>query len=59
MPRRKLEVEPLDCEPIPLSELEAVVKEVMDAPLPDDQRWENREPTQEERAQKFKLKRQS
>ena len=57
MPRRKLEVEPLDCESVPLAELEEVVKEVMSAPLPDDQHSENREPTQEEREQRFKLKR--
>ena len=59
MPRRKLDVEPLECDPIPLSELEAVVKEIMDVPLPDDQHSENREPTQEERNQKFKLHRRS
>lgn len=57
MPRRKLQVEPLDCEPIHLSELEEVVKEIMSVPLPDDQHSENREPTQEERERRFKLKR--
>lgn len=57
MPRRKRRVEPLECDPIPLSDLEAVAKEILDAPLPDDQRRENRKPTQTELEQKFKLKR--
>ena len=36
MPRRKLEVEPLECDPIPLSELEEAVKEIMSIPLSND-----------------------
>ena len=57
MPRRKRPVEPLECDPVPLSDLEAVAKEIMDAPLPDDQHREIREPTQAELEQKFKLER--
>ena len=59
MPRRKRRVEPLECDPVPWSELEAVAKEILDAPMPDDQHRENREPTQAELEQKFKLERLS
>ena len=57
MPRRKRPVEPLECDPIPMSELEAVAHEILNAPMPDDQRRENRDPTQAELEQKFKLER--
>ena len=58
MPRPKRPPpDPLDCNPIPLSDLETVAKEIMDAPMPDDQRRENREPTPAELDQKFKLER--
>ena len=59
MPRRKRQIEPLDCDPVSLSDLEAVAKEVMDAPMPEDQHRENRDPTQAELEQQFKLKRLS
>ncbi len=58
MPRPKRPApEPLDCDPILLSDLEVVVKQVLLSPKPDGQHSENREPTQEEREQKFKLER--
>lgn len=57
MPRPKRQIEPLECDPIPLSELEEAVQEVLCALLPEDQGIENREPTLEELNQKFKLKR--
>ena len=57
MPRRKLQIEPLECEPILLTELEDVVKEIMSAPVPKTLHSENREPTKEEREQRFKLER--
>ena len=57
MPRRKLQIEPLECEPLPVKELEDAVKEIMSVSLPDDQHSENREPTQAEREQRFKLER--
>ena len=57
MPRRKRPGEPLECDPIPMSELEAVAHEILNAPMPDDQRRENRDPTQAELEQKFKLER--
>lgn len=56
MARRKVESEPLDCEPIALSDLEDFVKKLLDAPMPDKLQSENREPTQEERNQKFTLR---
>ncbi len=59
MPRRKLDIEPLDCEPIALTELASVMKEVLESPLPESQHSENREPTQEERNQKFTLRRRT
>lgn len=59
MPRRKRQSEPLECDPVPLSDLEAVAHEILNAPMPDDQHRENREPTPEELKQKFKLKRLS
>lgn len=59
MPRPKRPIEPLECDPVPLSDLEEAVKEIIAAPLRDDQHWENWEPTKEEREQKFKLKRRS
>ncbi len=58
MPRPKRPApEPIDCDPIPLSDLEAVAKEIMGAPMPEEQHRENREPTPAEREQKFKLER--
>lgn len=55
-PKRKLP-EPLECDPVSLSDLEAVAHEILNAPMPDDQHRENREPTQAELEQKFKLER--
>ena len=58
MPRPKRPApEPLECDPVPWSELEGVVKEMMDAPMPNKQHRENREPTPAELEQKFKLER--
>ena len=58
MPRpKRLPPDPLDCDPIPLSDLEAIAKEILDARMPDDQHRENREPTQAELEQKFRLER--
>ena len=59
MSRCKLRVEPLECESLPLSELEDAVKEIIAAPLPNDQHSENWEPTQAEREQRFKRERRS
>ena len=55
--RPKTVIEPLDCEPIALSDLEDFVKKLLDAPMPDKQHRENRDPTKMEIEQKFKLKR--
>lgn len=49
--------EPLECEPIPLTELEDAVKEVLLAPFPEGQHSENREPTVAELTQRYKLER--
>lgn len=57
MPRRPRPVEPLDCDPITLSELEDVARAILNEPVPEDQHRENREPTQAELEQKFKLER--
>ena len=57
MSRRKLQIEPIECDPIPMSDLEEVVKEVLSAPVSESLHSENREPTQAEREQRFKLKR--
>ena len=54
---RKHEPSPLECDPIPLLELEEAVREVLFAPTPEGQGVENREPTVEELTRKFKLKR--
>ena len=59
MPRRKREVEPLECDPVTLSELEDVAHEILNAQMPENQRRENRSPTKEEAEEKFKLKRLS
>ena len=59
MPRPKRHSEPLECDPISLDELEAVVRRVLLAPKPDGQHSENREPTQAEREQRVKLERRS
>ena len=55
MPRRKLQIEPIECDPITMSDLEEVVKEILSAPVPETLHSENREPTKEEREQRFKL----
>ena len=58
MPRPKRPApEPLECDPIPWSELEAVAREILNEPMPDDQHRENREPTPAELEQKFRLER--
>ena len=40
-----------------MPDLEAVAKEILDAPMPDDHHRENRDPTHAELEQKFKLER--
>jgi len=57
MPRRKRPVEPLECDPVTLAELEDVAHEILNASMPEKQRRENRNPTEDERHQKFKLER--
>ena len=60
MPRQKRpEPEPLEsaCDPISMSELEDVVHEILNQPLPDNQYRQNRNPTLIEVEQKFKLER--
>ena len=58
MPRQKRpKPEPLEsaCDPVSLSELEDVVHEILNQPLPDKQHRQNRNPTLAELEQKFKL----
>ena len=53
------EPDPIECDPLEREDFEESVKEVLLAPLPEDQHSENREPTKEELNWKFKLKRRS
>lgn len=58
MPRPKPKPpEPIQSDPITREEFEDVVKEVLFAPLPEEQHSENREPTMEKLNQKFRLER--
>ncbi len=60
MPRPKRKPpEPVDCDPILLSDLEVVIKAVLLSSKPKAQHSQNREPTTEELNQKWSLKRQS
>ncbi|MYH01785.1 MAG: hypothetical protein F4142_04240 [Nitrospira sp. SB0675_bin_23] len=60
MPRPKRKPpDPVECDSIALSELEAAVKDVLLTPKPEEQHSENRDPTLEELNQKWKLKRRT